>query len=106
MNAVAPIRADLTRFTDEQAEALIVAAERETEMRVKLASSPLLVPAIRRYLADVILLARDVLDGSDEAHALLQDELEAVDVHRLWTATARPHDFLPEDYFPPVRVMV
>ena len=100
MNAVAPIVADLARFTDEQAEALIIAAEQETELRLKLHQGPMegsIRTAIKRYPAGVIDLARDVLDGIDEAHAELQAELEAVDVHRLWTATADPMAFLPDE---------
>lgn len=99
-----------TRYTAEQAEALIRAAELETDLRLRLAGDSFTERlSIKRYLADVTRLAVEVLDdlageGFEGAHEELADELEAVNVHRLWTAIARPEAFLAEDYFAPVRV--
>ena len=109
----APAKFDLTRFTAHQAEALIRACEIETELRLRLANGPFdgsRRTAIRRYLADVTNYATGVIDdlagheGFENSHRELQAELEAVDVHRLWVATAKPEEFVEQDYFTTPRV--
>ena len=109
----APANIDLTRFNAHQAEALLRACEIETELRIKLANGPLegsIRAAIRCYLAGVTNYAVGVIDdlaghdGFEDSHRELQAELEAVDVHRLWVATARPEEFVEQDYFPTSRV--
>lgn len=103
------------RFTAQQAIALIRASDIETELRLKLANGPYegsIRTAIKNHLADVTRLAVEVLDdlagheGFETAHDELQAELEAVDIHRLWTATDKPEAFMdePGDYFTTPRV--
>lgn len=91
------------QITAKQAERVIAACDRETELRLRLWSPSRFDTATR--FADVKLAALGVIDGLEGAEGELLDELEAVDCQPLWNALDEATDSeakAAESYVPPV----